>query len=281
MFPARKLVACIHVALASNGESSYRDAVHIAELAQKRWGADCTVITDRESLVVPGATIGYVQDAALLLRFITVLVYRYSPDHDILFVMSSHGYSAGVHQFVTLNGEKVTDAQLGQAVYANMHQSSLSLCLLDTCHSGTLLDLRHHTAMDALSITSLPSSVAVAGQSALSIAIGACGDQESSEEGISTAGGWGGGLIAEFLDAFPSTDDDVKVDSKEINQFDVVLFFANIHHKFTHKTIIPGNIVGDRQQHPVMSFTTRAADTYNIQASLRILKGQGQHQSLA
>ena len=276
MFPARKRVACIHVALAANGYSSYRDALHIAQLAQKLWGADCTVITDRESLVVPGARIGYVQDASLLLRFVADSVYRQSPESDILFVMSSHGYSAGVHQFVTLNGVKVTDVDLGRAVYVNMHQSSLSLCLLDTCHSGTLLDLRHHTSIDALSITSIPSSVAVSGQNALSIAIGACADQESSEEGISTAGGWGGGLIAEFLDAFPSADVDDKLDGKETKQLDVVSFFASIHNKFTHKTIIPGNLIGDRRQHPIMSFTARAADTFDIPSTLlRAIKGRG------
>jgi hypothetical protein len=250
-FPSRSQVACIHIALAANGESSYRDALHVSELSRTQWNATCTVITDRKGLHIPNAVVLWTPDSKQLLHSLTAAVSTDSVHKDIFLVVSAHGYSSGAHQYIMCNGEHITDTQLGNALYSPMHPSCRSLCLLDTCHSGTLLDLRYHTASNGVSIVFTPGTVS--GEHIESVVIAACNDQESSEEGISSEGGWGGGLVAELLDAFVpcSHHGDIGL------QLNVVAFFKTVHHTFTNKTRIPGNIVGDRSQHPVFSFTER------------------------
>jgi len=251
-FPSRRQVACIHIALAANGESSYRDALHVSELSRTQWNAACTVITDRKGLHIPNAVVLWTPDSKQMLHSLTAAVSAESVHKDILLVVSSHGYSSGAHQYIVCNSERITDTQLGNAFYGPMHPSCRSLCLLDTCHSGTLLDLRYHTVANGVSIVSNPGSVS--GEHVESVVIAACNDQESSEEGISLAGGWGGGLVAELLDAFVPCSSHHGDLGRQLN---VVAFFKIVHTTFTNKTRIPGNIVGDRSQHPVFSFTER------------------------
>jgi hypothetical protein len=253
-FPLRSQVACIHIAFAANGESSYRDALHVSEFSREQWNATCTVITDHKGLRIPKVVVLWVPDSKQMLHSLTAAVSTESVHKDILLVVSSHGYSSGAHQYIMCNGDHVTDTQLGNAFYGLMHTSCRSLCLMDTCHSGTLLDLRYHTAANGVCIVSNPGSVS--GAHVESVVIAACNDQESSEEGISSAGGWGGGLVAELLDSFLlcSTHPHHGDLGRQLN---VVAFFKMVYHTFTNKTRIPGNTVGDRSQHPIFSFTER------------------------
>jgi hypothetical protein len=39
--------------------------------------------------------------------------------------------------------EMITDAELFTALYSRMHDSIKSVCFIDTCHSGTMLDLEY------------------------------------------------------------------------------------------------------------------------------------------
>lgn len=246
IFPARAKVAVVHVALQANGDSSYRDASHIVQYSSRLWGsnAEFTVITDKKNLSIPNARVLVVSGSKQLLTELGKTVMDKSITHDILFILSSHGYSNGAQQSFRCNGQSVTDSDLGRALFEHMNANCSSFFLLDACHSGTLLDLKYHTREDGKSVAT--TSALTFGGENVAIAIGACSDSELSEEGISDFGGWGGGLVAEFFDF---------VSSQQGNngKIDILKFFKRVHNTFTNKTVI--RLVGDRRQHPILSFT--------------------------
>lgn len=77
-----------------------------------------------------------------------------------------------------------------------MHESIKSLCLVDTCHSGTMLDLEY-LSTDGIHFTRSNTPLQ---HRPLSICISACNDDECTGEDISTFAGWGGKLTCQVLD---------------------------------------------------------------------------------
>ena len=73
-------------------------------------------------------------------------------------------------------------------------------CLVDTCHSGTMLDFECPVTPRARAF-----------------AVSACSDQETAGEDISDFGGWGGKLCAQFFDYLGAEPE---------HQFDMLKFHA-------------------------------------------------------
>lgn len=193
--PGRPVFALL-VALHANGESSYRDARSLHRLLAERWGARVTVFTDKTG-VEDGAHV--VRTATDLLDGIRNAVEALPHGAQLLFAVSSHGYSMatppgaprpeldGRSEFVRVRGQRVMDWQLHEALYSRMGSSVRSFAIVDTCHSGTMLDL------EGVHVGKVPQSCCVS----------ACSDAELAGEDISDYGGWGGKLVAQFLDAVP------------------------------------------------------------------------------
>ena len=254
----RPLIIII-LAFKANGVSSYRDAVNIIGLSQSKWpSSSIYVLTDsvssyQEALcnrTGPVASQGHVHIHACgsgpeLLKTLKMLVETtVVPHSNLLFVISSHGYSErlpsrtclelnGRSEYLLVGSTKVFDFELFKALYEPMHVSVRSLCLVDTCHSGTLLDLEYLSS-DGKNFT---RSHTVLKKRPLSVCISACSDSELSGEDISKFGGWGGKLICQFLDA---------VHCSPTYSIGVLAFFQRVARTFAAQT--------SQRSHPVISY---------------------------
>lgn len=227
IFPTSKQCTVIIVALTANGESSYRDAKHISELTSKKWNGTQHIISDRK--MVPGCIL--VSNKLELLKEITYLVSR-SMDADILFCISAHGYSNSKDQYLRVGSDIVLDHELRFAFYETMNPNILSLCLIDTCHSGSMMDLpycsRNGTTFEK-DILSFPGTIP-----SNSYCISACSDSELAGEDISDSYGWGGKLICKFLDYLNAHD--------SINIFE---FYQHVLAVFSRQS--------EQRSHPILS----------------------------
>lgn len=143
---------------------------------------------------------------------------------DILLMISTHGYcvhhtssfngtsggggkvgaeeckeDSGCDESIHLNGEIIIDDELHNAIVSPLKSPGISLLtLVDTCHSGTMLDLpfwtidMQHSVVDGKVDPSCLSTI---------YSISACSDSESSMDDVSMFG-FDGGLIAAFLDSW-------------------------------------------------------------------------------
>ena len=195
IFPKRDQVLLIHVSLAANGASSYRDATNMHRKCTALWPA-CRTLAITEGAVDRTLHLVRADTAGTVTAEISAAVATYSATHDILFAISAHGYSGGGHQFVTCHGTQITDNDLSNALFTHMHPSCTNVCLVDTCHSGTLLGLPR-TSLDGTHFQGRRVPIIC---SAVSVVISACRDTELSAEDVSTYGGWGGGITCQFLD---------------------------------------------------------------------------------
>jgi hypothetical protein len=92
--------------------------------------------------------------------------------------------------------EMITDAELFTALYSRMHDSVKSVCFIDTCHSGTMLDLEYMSNNGMTFHRSPLKNI----QRPDSVCISACSDSELAGEDIGHYGGWGGKLTCALLD---------------------------------------------------------------------------------
>jgi hypothetical protein len=209
-FPCNKSLVVLAIALRANGSSSYRDASAIARLTSSIWGATVTILTDVPSLLlnVPEKTkIIHVIDKKKMLSSIAGISRSLRKGTDLLFSMSSHGWSTvvahrkllemnGRSEFVKVGNEMVMDYELFDSLYNEMQEDIVSLCLIDTCHSGTMLDLEF-ISNDGIYFTRSKTPLR---SRPLSVCISACSDNETAGEDVSTYAGWGGKLTCQFLD---------------------------------------------------------------------------------
>ena len=207
----RTTVQVLCIALAANGTSSYRDASAIASITSTKWNAHVTILTDNKSklLALPSTTtVSEVRSKKSLLSCIRGFIQTRVLSGTSLFVsISSHGYSMSVperralemngrSEYVVIAGQRVMDYELFDALYTDMPLDIPSLCLVDTCHSGTMLDLEYVSTDGRVfhrSQTPLQSRP-------FSVCISACSDSETAGEDISSIGGWGGKLTCQFVD---------------------------------------------------------------------------------
>lgn len=233
IFPRKDKVLALIVSVLANGVSSYRDAVHLRQFCIEKWQADAVVISDRE---YKGLQCTIPNDKKRFLEVLNETVAHYSPTHDIIFFVSGHGYNRGDHEYIVFKGQQILDFELRNNFYHSMDDKCISLCLIDTCHSGTMLDLEYRST-DGKTFKKFSNGNLIV--KPYSYCISACNENETSGEDISVYGGWGGKLMCYFLDNA----------SKQIN---IVSFYTNVLTLFSSQT--------QQASHPILS-TTHKSDT--------------------
>jgi hypothetical protein len=249
VFPVRSSVHLIAIALLANGLSSYRDASSIARISIMKWKARVTIITDRPDKLTlgplrPSIEVCGVQNARELLSTIDSCVAKLPKVSSLLFTISAHGYNTivpervamemnGCSDYIMVGNEKVFDHQLFEALYGKMSDGIDSLCLIDTCHSGTMLDLEYLSSDGKL----FSRSKLAAKPRPFSVCISACNDQELAGEDISDYGGWGGKLGCQFMDYLQRTSS---------RTFRVLEFYMHIWRIFTSQV--------SQSSHPIISY---------------------------
>ena len=204
-FPTQhKKVCLIAVALRANANSSDRDALNLSRLCHEKWNATCYILTDNQSLEADFAEVQVVSSRIGFLESLNLLVLNESKLSDILFCISAHGYQT-THQghrdqLIRVKGEEVLDHDIRDWFYRSMHEQCLSLTLVDTCHSGTMLDLPF-LSEDGKNYKCVETDLIIKPRS---FCISACHDNELAGEDISIYGGYGGKLVCSFLDFFNS-----------------------------------------------------------------------------
>lgn len=208
-YPVHVLILC----LSANGDSSYRDADSMARIMIDRFHANVTILSDNPRRPFKSASrqvrVHIIQTKDECIHHMNEIVRKLPPKSNLLFLISAHGYSesaAGVRKQQELNGRSeylrvgrtiLYDYDLFSALYDNMHLETRSLCLVDTCHSGTMLDLEYLSTDGGRTFKRSCQSLAVR---PWSVCISACGDSECTGEDVSQYGGWGGKLASMYFD---------------------------------------------------------------------------------
>ena len=255
--PPNTSVHILTIALAANGTSSYRDASAISRLSYMLWSATCTIITDCVAKLTDtpvNTSIHQVHTKHDLIRRIQETVRNL---HDssccLLFTLSSHGFSTslpsrrylemnGRSEYVQIGRERVMDYELFHALYGQMSLDVFSLCLIDTCHSGTMLDLEYMSS-DGIQFVRSKTPLKPRPRS---VCISACNDEEMAGEDISTFGGWGGKLTCVFLDYICTL--------KSKTCFSIPLFYAHARQRFISQS--------KQASHPIISCNEELVELY-------------------
>lgn len=231
-FPSRNKILGIIVALHANGNSSYRDANNLSKLIVENWkGSKCVIISDKKNVGE-----NYVRNKDDFLEILSNTVKKYSDSYDILFTISAHGYTYGKDQYIRVGRDIVLDHEIRDAFYMEMENTCMSFCLIDTCHSGSMLDLPWHS-FDGVIFKPSGEIWNRQIEKPSSYCISACNDNEYAGEDISEYGGWGGKLVCAFLDYVNTYK---KVDMKQ--------FFLKVRNSFTSQQ--------RQKSHPIMSKTS-------------------------
>lgn len=136
-----------------------------------------------------------VDDLALVIKSIS---------NNFILCLSSHGYANGDKNYIIWNGRKITDQQFHDVLTNNMLKTLHCLSLIDTCQSGTMLNLNYQTK-DLISYR--PENLS---DSVLNIVcIGAVDDNEYDQDDISDFG-YGGGLTSSLIDFMHSDTSSTK-----------------------------------------------------------------------
>lgn len=243
-FPNKNNVLTICASFLANGSSSYRDANNMEKITKRVWNSNVFILTDNLKYC-NGSNPNHIliENKDIFLKTIEDLVSKFSKTHDILFQLSSHGYSGGRdetelnnrNEYIIINKQTVFDHDIRNSFYKNMNEECLSLCLIDTCHSGTMLDLPWYSC-DGISFKNINQPLIIKPES---YCIGACNDNELAGEDISNYGGWGGKLICVFLDY---------LNNQISHTFIITDFYLYVNKTFTTQKY--------QRSHPILSKTT-------------------------
>ena len=244
-------ICLILVALHANGDSSYRDVSAIANLFVSTYHTDpvnICIITDNSSKITTthGCRIVHVTCKSELLGAVEKNSTQMDENTHLIFSISAHGYSKvvsrrssyelnGRTEFIRIRGDCVLDIELFQALYGPMKKSVKSLCLVDTCHSGTMLDLEYLSTDGEI----FRRSRTPLDQRPDSVCISACNDNEYAGEDISDYAGWGGKLTCQFLDY---------LSVKPIRILYPLKMYKRIHDVFSRQS--------SQRTHPIISFNS-------------------------
>ena len=232
-------VVVLAISLAANLTSSYRDVSNMSTLCINKFDIkEITIVTDNAQKVQvnnPKVTIVVPTNKVDFLGRITEFVARVQQKSTIVFTLSAHGYTKKASrdriafemdkhtEYIKFGNEMITDTELFEALYSKMHDSIKSVCFIDTCHSGTMLDLEY-LSNDGKTFHRSP----VANMSRPdSVCISACSDNELVGEDISEYGGWGGKLTCALLDYLHLLQG---------TTLSPILFYRHIHTIFTAQT---------------------------------------------
>ena len=199
------------VALRANGASSYRDAAALSRLFGSQYGMKTTIFTDDARKVIAIdktlTTVVHVRRKRELIQQIQKFTQDVPAQSNVIFVLSAHGYSRPCHpnrrhlelngrtEYIRLGPDTICDHELYLALFGQMRKSIRVMCLVDTCHSGTMLDLEYlirdgtHVQRSRVPLAVVPECVTIS----------ACSDQELAGEDISSFGGWGGCAFLDYL----------------------------------------------------------------------------------
>lgn len=244
MFPVRKKIIAIIVSLHANGNSSYRDAQNLRDLTKKTWNENgrSIILTDNIDPFNDTTDIYLVKNKNEFLIKLTDVVTKYSEEYDILFTISAHGYSLGEDEFIRVRNDKVIDYEIRDALYNQMHVFCHSFCLVDTCHSGSMLDLPWQSENGLATMFKMNKEKDAKNLCWNSYCISACNDIELSGEDVSNFGGWGGRLIGCFLDYVVQHNTERKYTKIHIINF----------YKYVYKLFVNAQY---QKSHPVFSRT--------------------------
>jgi hypothetical protein len=237
MFPSllAKSVHVIVCALHANGASSYRDAANLVHVTMRQFGSTkmhgATIITDDLEQVrkqlrnlaadVPQSLVAviHVQNKSDLLNACTETLSNVSLKSDVLFVVSSHGYQTRtttldakqyetdrLSEYIRVGGMLVLDRELRNSLLIGLNGDATMLCIVDTCHSGTLLDLPQLYDNASHIWRNQKEGGDIQDSKAKIYCLSACADRELSSEDIGEVGGWGGGLCSNFVDFVHKSD---------------------------------------------------------------------------
>ena len=141
---------------------------------------------------------------------------------------------SGMSEYIMIKNECVMDYELFDVIN-NRLNTNLTFALIDTCHSGTMLDL-DYISYDGVIFT---RSKTIQNQNNSNIVcISACNDYETVGEDISNFGGWGGKLTCYFLDYMEIRD-----------SLNIVHFFKHIFNIFTNQA--------SQISHPMLCYSAR------------------------
>jgi hypothetical protein len=113
---------------------------------------------------------------------------------DFVFTLSSHGYACGNHNYINFDGSIINDSEFHN-IFNSLSKNIRCLALIDTCQSGTMLNLRYCTS-NCLNI--IDENVENNSDVNL-VCISAVSDCQSDSDDISELG-YGGGLTCGFID---------------------------------------------------------------------------------
>lgn len=117
-----------------------------------------------------------------------------SINNNFMLCLSSHGYANGDKNYINWCHTKITDQHFHDVLTNNMKKELYCLSLIDTCKSGTMLNLNYKTK-DLIKYE--PENLS---DSTLNIVcIGAVDDNEYDQDDLSDFG-YGGGLTSAFID---------------------------------------------------------------------------------
>ena len=237
-FPQGSFVNVLAIALLANGNSSYRDVTSISALLHTKWNSKITIITDNKEILKrtrymlsDDVSVIEISSKDTLLHEIKFYISNLKPGQDLFFTLSSHGYTrhvpfracyeiSGMSEYIMIKNECIMDYELLDVIN-NGSNVNLTFALIDTCHSGTMLDL-DYISYDGTSF--IRSKTIQKKNNSNIICISACNDYETVGEDISTFGGWGGKLICYFLDYMEFRD-----------SLNMVQFFKHILNIFTNQ----------------------------------------------
>jgi hypothetical protein len=249
IFPLQQVHTLI-LCLPANGDSSYRDSENMARLMTKRFKSHITILTDKPQrfsrLLSDNVHIYGIYSKKECIYSIDQTVRQLTPGSNLLFLVSAHGYSVpatGIHRDRELNGRTeclhirntvLYDYELFDALYNSMSIDTKSLCLIDTCHSGTMLDLEY-LSVDGGKVFNRSRQPLI--RRPKSVCISACSDSELAGEDISNFGGWGGKLACQYFDF---------VCKKSATSFNVYEFFTLVYRRFSQQSM--------QKSRPVISY---------------------------
>ena len=260
--PLGQSTRLVVVALSANGTSSYRDASALSRLFWEKFASPhCTILSDRLDTLshcAPQARKRLVKNRSDLLSELRNTIGAVPAKCNLVFSLSAHGYSKrlrartnlemnGRTEYVCVNGEHVLDVDLFDALYQTMHPSVKSLCLIDTCHSGTMLDLEYVSSDGR----HFQRSHTPPGRSPETMCISACSDNELAGEDISGFGGWGGKLTCHVLDVLSQLASDRASDHTSSGAPILLLEPCNLYDGIRSTFVAQSR----QKSHPVLSYS--------------------------